>query len=582
MLPDRLTAARIPGTLTGVLQARLDSLGPIERRAMQLASVVGPVFWDETLAALDPQALGSLPALQRKAMVLTRADSAFAGTREEAFQHHLLHQVTYDTVLKAERRDAHARTAAWLAERVGDREAEYIGITAEHYERAGDHERALDWYERAAITASKRFANQATLSYLARMLAMPELRDLRRRRKLLERQTTAADLIANRVLQRESLDERDRLDALIDDDALRASTAMGYSLLADRLGERARALEMAQRAATLAEANDCNGIAALAHAEISWLAGERGELALAHEHIERALPFATRAAQQMILPGDDMYEIALRLVAASLHVNGFDYDRARELLLEARGLAAPRPHQRRLFCSCHEALGRLAADMNHPSATEHIDAAAAVALEIGQAVILAIVPLLRGRVAQAEGDMERAVRLMEQAFAMQEPLGSRMHQADTMQYLGRTLVQMNRPTDARAALEKALERHVAIGAEADARVDRLLIADTWYLDGEPARALEAIEAELAALEAVGALDSSGSGLAARAAVWRVLQGTGDARAARHLEAAVIDIGRRTEKIRDPVARQRMLDNVPLYREVQAAWAARFRLGGQAG
>ena len=28
-----------------------------------------------------------------------RVGSAFAGTREEAFQHHLLDQVTYDTVL---------------------------------------------------------------------------------------------------------------------------------------------------------------------------------------------------------------------------------------------------------------------------------------------------------------------------------------------------------------------------------------------------------------------------------------------------------------------------------------------------
>lgn len=573
LLPARLRAAKIPGTLTGVLQARLDSLRPTERHTMQLASVVGPVFWDETLAALDPNAVSSLPALQRKAMVQRRADSAFAGTREETFQHHLLHQVTYDTVLKAERRDAHARTAAWLAERVGDREAEYLGVTAEHYERAGDHERALDWYERAATAASRRYANQATLTYLARMLAMPELGDLRRRRLILQRQTEAADLIADRVLQRQSLEERDRLDELIGDDVLRASTAMAHSLLADRLGERDRALAMAQRAAALAEANDCNGIAALAHAELSWLAGERGELALAHHHIELALPFATRAAQRMVAPGDDMYEIALRLVAASLHVNAFDYDRARELLLEARELSAPRPHQRRLLCSCHEGLARLALDALDESAAEHIEAAAAVALEIGQAVILAIMPLMRGRLALAAGDHERAVRLMEQACAMHEAIGSRLHQADTMQFLGRTLVEMNRPSEARAAFERALEGHAAIGAAADASADRLLIADTWCRDSEPARALGLVEAELPAIEALGALDPSAAGIAARAAVWRVLQTVGDARAPRQLEVAMIDLRRRTEKIRDPAARQRLLDGVPLHRELAAAWAS---------
>ena len=112
-------------------------------------------------------------------MVQARAESAFAGTREVAFQHHLLHQVTYDTVLKSERREAHGRTAAWLAARVGDREAEYLAVTAEHYERAGDQVRALDWYERAAAAAQARFANEAAWTYLQRMLAMPELGDSR-------------------------------------------------------------------------------------------------------------------------------------------------------------------------------------------------------------------------------------------------------------------------------------------------------------------------------------------------------------------------------------------------------------------
>ena len=183
VLEERLSVARIPGTLTGVLQARLDALSAAERRAVQLASVVGPVFWEDALHSLDPNAPAMLRALEQKAMVQARAESAFAGTREIAFQHHLLHQVTYDTVLKSERREAHARTAAWLAARVGDREAEYLAVTAEHYERAGDQVRALDWYERAAAAAEARFANEAAWTYLQRMLAMPELGDSLRRWK---------------------------------------------------------------------------------------------------------------------------------------------------------------------------------------------------------------------------------------------------------------------------------------------------------------------------------------------------------------------------------------------------------------
>ena len=49
---ERLDAERVPATLTGVLQARLDSLAPPEREALQRSSVVGRVFWDGTVAAL--------------------------------------------------------------------------------------------------------------------------------------------------------------------------------------------------------------------------------------------------------------------------------------------------------------------------------------------------------------------------------------------------------------------------------------------------------------------------------------------------------------------------------------------------
>ncbi len=48
----RLQLSAIPSTLTGVLQARLDSLDPRHRRALQCASVVGRVFWDDAVSAL--------------------------------------------------------------------------------------------------------------------------------------------------------------------------------------------------------------------------------------------------------------------------------------------------------------------------------------------------------------------------------------------------------------------------------------------------------------------------------------------------------------------------------------------------
>ena len=50
----RFDADRIPDTLTAVLLARLDGLAPEQRRALQHAAVVGRIFWDAAVAALDP------------------------------------------------------------------------------------------------------------------------------------------------------------------------------------------------------------------------------------------------------------------------------------------------------------------------------------------------------------------------------------------------------------------------------------------------------------------------------------------------------------------------------------------------
>jgi class 3 adenylate cyclase/tetratricopeptide (TPR) repeat protein len=119
VLPEKLLHAHVPPTLTGVLQARLDALAPHERRALQQAAVVGHVFWDRALAAIDPAALACLDTLLGKALLVRHDEAAFDDTREYAFKHHLLHQVTYDGVLKAPKREGHARVGAFWSARAG-------------------------------------------------------------------------------------------------------------------------------------------------------------------------------------------------------------------------------------------------------------------------------------------------------------------------------------------------------------------------------------------------------------------------------------------------------------------------------
>ena len=77
---DKLLALKVPPTLAGVLQARLDALTPQERRALQLASVIGVKFWDAALAHVEPQAAEQLTSLrQRELIVLEDAQDSMIG-----------------------------------------------------------------------------------------------------------------------------------------------------------------------------------------------------------------------------------------------------------------------------------------------------------------------------------------------------------------------------------------------------------------------------------------------------------------------------------------------------------------------
>ena len=374
VLDERLSVARIPGTLTGVLQARLDALSAAERRAVQLASVVGPVFWDDALHALDPNAPAMLRALEQKAMVQARVESAFAGTREEAFQHHLLHQVTYDTVLKSDRREAHARTAAWLAARVGDREAEYLAVTAEHYERAGDQ------VPRPRLVRARRRGGRGALCERSRLdLPAAHARHARARR-------FAAPLEGGPDAGRRRRPDR----------RPRPPPRRGRRGDPDRRGARRRRVarlggDVARRCSPIGWAIG-PAPAATRSAPPSWPSvptppprarsptpscpGWRASAATWRWRTTTSRSpcrLATRAAQQMKSPNDDIYEVLLRLVAAQLHQSEHDFDRQLQLAEEARVLAEQRG-QRRLLCSSHESLALWALNvLDTDRAARHLD-----------------------------------------------------------------------------------------------------------------------------------------------------------------------------------------------------------------
>ncbi|NUO72004.1 MAG: AAA family ATPase, partial [Frateuria sp.] len=170
---ERLLVTRVPPTLSGVLQARLDGLPADERSTLQAASVIGPVFWEKALLAIDSRAARTLPSLVARGLVLRQGDAAPEGLHDHAFRHQLLQQVAYDTLLKRPRRELHGKVARWLAEGHDARgSGDLLGITADHFERAGDRANATEFHARAAAHAAGRMAHEAVATHVDRALAL--------------------------------------------------------------------------------------------------------------------------------------------------------------------------------------------------------------------------------------------------------------------------------------------------------------------------------------------------------------------------------------------------------------------------
>jgi predicted ATPase/class 3 adenylate cyclase len=177
----RLAEIKVPPTLTGVLQARLDSLPMTERDVLKRASVIGRVFWDNALDSMrilsselpqPPSTQETLQTLRSRELIFEREASSFEDTHEYIFKHAILRDVTYESVLLRQRRELHAQAAAWLIEKSGAQVEHYAGLIGEHYEKARRLANAVEWYGRAAKQAQDAYAPETAIDYYQRALKL--------------------------------------------------------------------------------------------------------------------------------------------------------------------------------------------------------------------------------------------------------------------------------------------------------------------------------------------------------------------------------------------------------------------------
>jgi len=566
----RLQADAVPATLQGVLQARLDRLGATERLALQQAAVIGMVFWEPALAALDEGAPRALATIVQRQLVLPRSESSVQDAREYTFGHQILREVAYETVLKRTRRELHARAAAWLAAQTGLHAEGLLGLTAEHYDKAGDAPQACEYYARAAEAARRRHAHQTTLTWVARALPLVDRCAVDSRAplrwRLLDARERTLDLLGRRDEQRSDLAVLADIAEALADDRRRADLATRHCLLMLRTGNAVAAADAARRAMSLAAAAGDLKLRLNAQRLLADALARQGEVAEAESLVQDGLA-EVRAAGLLGL--ESRFLNALTVIAAQRNDLMALLDSCRQATRlrhelgdrrnEAIGLAT--------LGGIWMALGQL------EPAAQALDEGLRLHRAVGDRGQEPIALANLSQLALWQGQPVQAAAHARAALEVAEEVQARALQAFALWCLGQAESALGAPSRAHEAFDAALAVSEATGSPyvLDARAGLARVA---LARGRPLEALAAVNAVLAHIDGGGSLGGTLGERLIDLSCWQVLQQAGDPRADAVLQRAWHALQAAAQAIADPALRQGYLDRVPEHRALARAWAER--------
>ena len=142
-------ADALPDTVLGMVQARLDALGPEAKKVLRAASVFGHVFWRGGVDALAGDSGFTLDRLAEAELISRRPAAALTGEDEYVFRNTLVREAAYAMIPDTDRRAGHRQAGAWL-ERAGEVDPVLL---ATHFELGADLDRAAGYFLRAALAA---------------------------------------------------------------------------------------------------------------------------------------------------------------------------------------------------------------------------------------------------------------------------------------------------------------------------------------------------------------------------------------------------------------------------------------------
>ena len=167
----QLSDFAIPDSLQALLVARIDRLDQEAKATLQMASVIGRSFYYRILQAISDSAMAldkDLRSLQRVELL---REAGRQPELEYMFRHELARDAAYATILNRKRREFHLRVAQAIETLFADRLEAQAHRLAQHFELAGDDERAQRYYAMAGDVAQQVNARAEALAHFANAIA---------------------------------------------------------------------------------------------------------------------------------------------------------------------------------------------------------------------------------------------------------------------------------------------------------------------------------------------------------------------------------------------------------------------------
>ncbi len=166
---------KIPSTLHAVIAYRIDQLQAADKVVLQTAAVLGRMIPYDILEALVERRNESLlltPVLERletRDLLRTRP-SGNTEVPELIFKHAITHDVTYESLLIADRRRIHNLAGLVIEEKQTASNEEDALTLARHFEIAQNGPKAIQYLKLAANNAQKLFSNEEAIDLYARAI----------------------------------------------------------------------------------------------------------------------------------------------------------------------------------------------------------------------------------------------------------------------------------------------------------------------------------------------------------------------------------------------------------------------------